>query len=310
LNPTVAVFALIFLFSFVSPMEQGSLSSEPDVITFDQQLPSAPIAPAFSPDGSLVIFGQSEGEKFSLYISHRLGKTWSKAELAPFSGTFRDMEATFAPNGRYVVFASNRPLHPGGTSADGFWLKQHHPQEGAHLWKVERIGKGWGTPEPLPAIINANDSVFSPSITGDGSLYFMRSDAGGHDFHLFRSQMRSGQYLEPQPLPFSQTVDVGDYDPAVSADDSFMIFSSSRSRDAKHHTGLFLVYRTANGWSQPLDLFDRISPQIYGAEARLADHDHSLYFTRSLPGASSQPPVLRTSHISLPKGLTKPVSHE
>src|ERR1700729_1844840 len=128
------------------------------------------LAPAFSPDGKYLVFGRSAGEGIFIFISERSGTTWGPAKVAPFSGTYRDLEPTFAPNGKYLVFASNRPLQAGGKLADGNYDGQLHSEKGGHLWKVERNGNGWGEPQPLPASVNTGDSVFSPSISGDGSL--------------------------------------------------------------------------------------------------------------------------------------------
>ncbi|HEY2463796.1 MAG TPA: hypothetical protein VGI32_07035 [Steroidobacteraceae bacterium] len=150
------------------------------------------MAPAFSPGGKYVVFGRSVGKGISIFISEKSNGAWGPAKVAPFSGVYRDLEPTFAPSGKYLVFASNRPLQAGGRLADGNYNGQVYPESGGHLWKVERNGDLWGQPQPLPESINASDSVFSPSITGDGSLYYMRPVNAGEKFHLFRAQMRSG----------------------------------------------------------------------------------------------------------------------
>ena len=171
-----------------------------------------------------------------------------------FRGVYRDLEPTFAPNGKYLIFASNRPLQAGGKLADGNYNGKQYPEQGGHLWKVEHHGDQWGDPQPLPMSINASDSVFSPSITGDGSLYFMRPVNAGEKFHLFRAQMKNDAYQSPQRVAFSNLEAFGDYDPAVSKDEQFLIFSSPRPPAPAHQTDLFIVYRKGGEWSEPIDL--------------------------------------------------------
>jgi hypothetical protein len=263
------------------------------------------VAPAFSPDGKTVFFGRSVDKGIFIFESERSGDTWGPAKPAAFSGTYRDLEPTFAPNGRYLIFASNRPLRAGGRLADGNYNGQLSPEHGGRLWKVERRGQGWGEPQPLPASVNANESVFSPSITGDGSLYFMRPVRDGDKFHLFRAQMKDGAYQAPERVAFSNLHAFGDYDPAVSKDDQFMVFSSPRPPAPPHQTDLFIVRRNNGAWSEPQDLRQSVGAEVYGTEARLDPAERTLFFTnaRKLPGdkgADEHAFVIHSWQVALP----------
>jgi hypothetical protein len=268
------------------------------------------LAPAFSPDGKYVVFGRSAGEGIFIYISERSGGNWEPATLAPFSGTYRDLEPTFAPNGEYLVFASNRPLQAGGKLADGNYDGQLRPEKGGRLWKVERHGDQWGEPQPLPIGVNACDSVFSPSVTGDGSLYFMRPANAGEKFHLYRAQMKGGTYQSPQRVSFSNLEPFGDFDPAVSKGEKFLIFSSARPPALAHKADLFIVYRKGDGWSEPIDLRESMGADVYGVEARLDPQEKTLYFIsgRKLPSdsADQQARVVHSWQVSLPQTLMRP----
>jgi hypothetical protein len=139
-------------------------------------------APAFSPDGKTVFFGESAAEKIFIFGSKKVAGRWTAPKLAPFSGTYRDLEPAFGPGGRYLIFASNRPMGLEAKLADGNFNGTLYPGAGGHLWKVELRGSEWGTPVALPTVIYSSDTTFSPSITEDGSLYC----AGREDAFLYQ----------------------------------------------------------------------------------------------------------------------------
>jgi Tol biopolymer transport system component len=236
-------------------------------------------APAFTPDGKIVILGQSfTPGNISIMEAHLDDDNWSAPEMPDFSGKYRDLEPVFSPDGTYVIFASNRPAKAKGQEIDGYYNGRHLAAKGGNLWKMKYAKRDWGKPERLPDIINSNSSVFSPSVAADGSLYFMRADSG-KKFHIYRSQMHHGKYEMPVPASFTDE-NYGDFDPAVSPDESFMIFSSTRP-PAQNSSDLFIVFREKNEWSKPIDLRSALSEKVYGTEARLSRDGKTLYFTNS-----------------------------
>lgn len=237
-------------------------------------------APAFTPDGNTVYFFQSSGgANVTIVFSQRSGDQWSDPKTAVFSGKYRDLEPAFAPDGKYLIFASNRPTTSNGALLDGHYNGQVFPGSGGNLWRVRLTKEGWQEPEWLPAQINSNSSVFSPAVAGDGSLYFMRAEDGGR-FHIYRSQMRHGKYETPVLASFSDA-EHGEYDPAVAADESYLIFSSGRPPAPPKTTDLFIVFRTANGWGEPIDLRSALSDNVHGIEARLSPDGKTLYYSNS-----------------------------
>lgn len=248
--------------------------------------------PVFEPECGGFYFVRSNSEDAVILYSHRAGKNWNAPQLASFSGVWRDIEPSLAPDGKYLIFASNRPVLPGQTALDGSY-KGAPPQGGGNLWKVTRVAGKWSEPQRLPDLINSSDSVFSPSIAGDGSLYFMKPDAAaGGVFHLYRSQWRDGAYLEPQRLSFSAG-EKGDFDPAVAADESYLVFSSMRPPAEPGKTALFLVVKQGNDWGEPIPLADKLGTGVFGIEAKLSPEGRTLYFSNN-----------HVEPVSYPKSLT------
>ena len=235
---------------------------------------SGDASPAFDPDGRSVVFSRGSSPAVRLYQSNRNGDGWSPAQALPFSTQWQDIEPAMAPDGSSLVFISNRPEQKGGAALDGFFNGQRFPGRGGNLWQVTRTKDGWGEPRRLPSLLNTNSSVFAPALAADGTLYFMRTDPdadGKGAFRLFRSRFVGGRYQAPQALPFSDGV-TGDFDPAVSPDQSYLVFSSQRAPATAAGSELFIAFARGDGWSAPQPL------GVAGIEARLSPDRSTLYY--------------------------------
>ena len=243
-------------------------------------------APAFAPGGRSVLFGRSSAAASFILESHRSGSMWSKPVIANFSGHWTDMEPAMSPDGSYVVFASNRPVAPGGAPLDGDAGGSPQPGTGSNLWRAERVAAGWKTPVRLPGVINRGTSVFPPSVAANGDLYFMRPVGVKGRFAIFLSRMTATGYAEPEPLSFSDG-SVTDVDPAVSPDGSFMVFGSGR------HPGtdidLFVTFHDDGKWSDPVNLGQSVNSAGSDAEPRIGPDGRTLYFSSDRTIPASQP---------------------
>ncbi|MFC5740989.1 PD40 domain-containing protein [Dyella tabacisoli] len=251
--------------------------------------PAHDSAPAFMPDGNTVYFSRSSGAQSIILVSRRSGDTWSQPVVAAFSGAWNDLEPTMAPDGSYMVFVSNRPAHAGGVPIEGTY--QGGKQNGGNLWLVRRQGTGWSTPERLPDTVNSSTATFAPSIVADGSVYYMHPQAETGKFRLFRSQYREGTWEAGQPLPFSDGR-IGDVDPAVAPDESFIVFSSARMPERS--MDLFIAFRDHGQWHAPIWLGATVNSMGSDAEARLGPDHRTLYFSSE-----------RTMPVRFPRGFAQ-----
>jgi Tol biopolymer transport system component len=243
--------------------------------------PAHDAAPAFTPDGQTVYFSRQNANVALILVSYHTSTGWSMPVIAPFSGEWNDMEPTMAPDGSFLIFVSNRPAAPNGHALDGSFNGRTIPNGGGNLWRVDRKGNGWSAPVRLPDRINRTASTFAPSISRDGSIYFMEVGSKGK-FTLFRAQHMADGYAEPVGLPFGDPA-YADVDPAVAPDESYLVFGSSRP--PAQDMDLFIVKRTGSGWGTPIHLGTEVNSSGSDAEARLSPDGKTLYFSseRILP---------------------------
>ena len=229
---------------------------------------------AFTPDRSTVFFDRSEGKRKTIMVSHRVKGRWSAPETASFSGKWFDQDPVVAPDGSYLLFNSDRPVKPGGEPLVQSYFAGG-PAPGSNIWRVDRKGTGWDEPVWLSAIINSDVFIDFASIASDGTLYFMRWDAGEKSMHFWRSRYRKGAYFAPE------FVTLGDpkeslHDPAVAPDQSFMVFDSGKVKGGLGR--LHIAFRERDHWGAPIDLGDELNKELpWGSH--LDPDGHTIYFT-------------------------------
>lgn len=185
--------------------------------------PAHDAAPAFTPDGETVYFARGNTSSTTILVSHRHGNSWTSPAIAAFSGHWEDMEPAMAPDGSYLLFVSNRPLHSGDKPSDGYYNGKSWTGGSTALWRVNWSGKEWSEPTPLPSVINDGLSIFAPSVAANGSVYFMKPNGPKNKFRIFRAEWNGVSFAAPVPLPFSTGAET-DVDPAVAPDESFLVF--------------------------------------------------------------------------------------
>jgi Tol biopolymer transport system component len=257
--------------------------------------------PAFAPDGRSVYFDASHGGQSTIFVSRLVHGHWSRPLVAAFSGQWQDNDAAMAPDGSFLVFVSNRPAIAGGQLVDG-----------GNLWRVDRRGDGWGAPWRLPDGVNRDVQTFSPSVAQDGSVYFIQPADGA--FHIFRSQFQGGGYLPPVRQVVGDP-NAHQKDPAVSPDESFVIFDT-KAPDSKGPDRLVIAFRQGDHWGAPADLGGSVNDNDnpWGPwGAHLGPDGRTLYFNSFRAGAAGGPPAAEPGkpvrniwRVSLPPRLAGP----
>lgn len=229
---------------------------------------------AFTPDGNTVFFDRSEGSHKTVMVSHQLDGHWSPPQVASFSGHWFDQDPVVAPDGRYLLFDSDRPIDPGGQPlTQSYFVGGKGP--GSNIWRVNRTRHGWGNPVWLGSTINNDVFVDFPSLAGDGTLYFIRWNPREKAMHIWRSPYRKGQYLPPQLVILGDPA-VSVHDPAIAPDQSFIVFDYGKVKGGLGR--LCIAFRDGDHWGKPIDFGDALNKDLpWGSH--LAPDGHTVYVT-------------------------------
>jgi len=226
-------------------------------------------APAFSPDGSVVLWTvvDSTFRGFLLEMKYVNGQ-WSKPSRPAFAdSTADDYYPSFSIDGTRLFFSSRRKLPPG-----------YPPGGDIRIWEVERRKSGWGKAVPFDTTISRGHE-FAHSVSQNGTLYFSSAPGGGITFNIRRSEKKNGRNTESTLLPYS--VNSVDYEdgPCIAPDESFLIFESQRPEGIDGYLGLYISFRDKNGqWGMPVNMGPKINSGKGERFARLSPDGKYLFF--------------------------------
>lgn len=226
-----------------------------------------------SPDSKIALWVSSNGKRDSLKImeSRNDNGQWSTPTVASFSsvlGEWKDIDPMFSPDGRKVLFQSNRNTH---RSAD---------RKDFDIWIVELTETGWGIPYPIGDAINAETSESYASITKDGTVYFMRDNNNGiGQADIYFSDLKNGVYQTPKNIGLPINTNERESNPFISPKGDYIIYFSS-DKKGLGEVDLYISFKEKNKWSNPKNLGAPINSQLAEFCPYVHTKDGKLYFSR------------------------------
>ncbi len=178
-------------------------------------------SPAFSPDGTTMVFARGNtGKKkgtadVDLYISRFANGQWSEARPLPVNDSLAwDGSPAFSRDGKTLYFASNRPGGQGGLD-----IYRTNMDASGRFSKPVNMGKDINT---------AGDEMF-PYVAADGKLYFASDGHPGlGKLDLFVAIRSQGVItVQNMGLPFNSPQD--DFGLIFYEDDTNGFFTSNRT---------------------------------------------------------------------------------
>jgi hypothetical protein len=199
----------------------------------------------FTPDGSEFYYAVDVGIDWVIMVSRQIDGRWSVPEVASFTRSDSGVDLCISPDGQRLFYCSNRS-HSGGAI----------PEDNMDIWYVDRMDDGtWSAPVNLAAV-NSDSAEFYPSLTTDGTLYFLSRRPGGYGGgDIYRSRVKDGHYTEPENLGPVINNSGNQGDAFVAPDESYLIFNSRGHDTAPGYGSLYISFRgDDDSWGPPQNL--------------------------------------------------------
>lgn len=257
---SLAIFGCSSLYAFCQDIIVPN--SKPEVFTQEGViLPNNESVSTFTPDGKTVYLADGT----TICFSKKVNGKWAKPAVAPFSGHWKDWDPAFSPDGKRLIFVSNRPAD---TATD-----QSKPQKNHHLWYVEHLsGDQWSKPKHLDAPVNLygfND--YGPSVSSLGTVCFCsRGRDGNKGMGGYYAKWMGDHYDKPKLLSLNGNSEI--YDPFIAPDERYILFVSNGD--------LYISYRQRNEWSQGQKLGPEVNNGKGNSDPYISPDGKMLYYSQ------------------------------
>lgn len=168
---------------------------------------------------------------------------WTQPESIVFSASMTDYRDPFiSPSGDKLFFLSKGKL-PNSQIP----VKEN-------IWFVERVGYGWGDPQPLSEEVNALTLHWQVSVAANGNIHFTSGKTGFEDVHV--SRYVDDRYITER-LGNPVNTDQLENTPYIAPYESCIIFA--RSKDQSSYPRLYISYADQNGGWRETVMVDKVS---------------------------------------------------
>lgn len=194
------------------------------------------------------IYFTSINSKENIYFSKKDNDKWSTPKIASFSDpNYSDADPFLTKDGNIIYFISERPTHPIDENIE--W----------NIWYANNENGVWTNPKPLPEPINSDkfDEYFF-SISDKGNAFFSSNRTSGEgSFDIYTTKvLANNKFSEPKNVGRPLSTEKYEFDPYISPDESFIIFSINENGNSS----LYYSYRNQkNIWTEPQNLGNKIN---------------------------------------------------
>jgi Tol biopolymer transport system component len=191
---------------------------------------------------------------------------WQTPQLLRFSGQYRDSDPVLSPDGKKLLFVSDRPVN--GKDP------QHY-----EIWMCEREGEKWSELKNLGPVVNVHSQYFA-SMASNGNLYFtatIAEDIGEID--VFVSRLIDGKYTTPENLgPAINGKGILNIEAFISPDEKFLLIGAFNRPDSAGSCDIYISYNQTGKWSAPLPV-SAINTPAREYSPRLSPDGKRIIFT-------------------------------
>src|SRR5438552_993415 len=223
---------------------------------------------SLSPDRKTIYFDRSVPPHYlyTMWESHLTGNKWSAPEILPFSGQYRDSDPVLSPDGKKLLFVSDRPVNG----------KDPHHYE---IWMCARAGDKWSEPKNLGPGVNTHSQYFA-SMASNGNLYFSATIAqDDSEIDTFVSKFINEKYTTPANLgPQINGKGIINIEAFISPDEKFLLMGTFSRPDSVGSSDIYVSYNQNGKWSAPLPV-SAINTPAREYSPRLTPDGKRLIFT-------------------------------
>jgi hypothetical protein len=217
-------------------------------------------------DGSerLLVFARSKADfkDAHIFISHRRAARWSDPRPIDFTDArYSDSDPWLTADGRTLYFVSNRPTPTEPNKKD------------PDIWRSHRAAAGWSPPEHL-ADVNSAGPELGPELHHGVLTFSSVRPGGGGGLDIYAARVSGARFEAPRPLagPFNSSQSDSDY--TVSDNGRTAAFW----RGSKSAASIYVAYRIAGGWSDPIRLPARANPGPFNFTPSFGRDGRTLWF--------------------------------
>jgi Tol biopolymer transport system component len=225
----------------------------------------------FTPDGNTVFFTKSVLRSYIYvicYSEHKNGK-WVEPKVAPFSGQYRDFDPVISPDGKKMVFTSNRPVNG-------------EDKQDYDIWMVTKTPKGWSDPIHLDTTINSKYDEHFASISTNGNIYFSSNRPGAlggdGDADFYSSKFVNGHYEVAEHLKESSSPSY-ELDCFVAPDESYLLLGVYGGKDGLGNYDIYISEKLNGNWTASRNLGAPVNSAFRDYSPRVSPDGKYLYFS-------------------------------
>lgn len=207
-------------------------------------------APSFSYDGKEMYYTvMPEEGPFIIKYTRMINNKWTKPDTVTFSRKIFGHNSFFANHNNLIIFKAKSSRH-----------EESYIQ---CLWKAERDNEAWGIPVEMDSVFDGLS--MGTSIAKSGTIYFTLLSQGSGSFDIYKSELVKGKYTKPEKLGPQINSDVPDWQPFISPDEHYLIFSRYFGEPKKGILRLFISFKDSKGnWTEAKDMGESINSENAG----------------------------------------------
>lgn len=297
MNPARPLFVLSLCVLLALPVGSQSTKEEipfPKAEMIGEGVISTPddeLGGNLTADGQTLYFEKSAPPHYLyiLYESHLRDGHWSTPEVLPFSGQYRDTDPVLCPDGKTLLFASDRPVQG---------EDKHH----FYIWSATKTEAGWTAPELMKGPVNDGFNQVFASMAANGNLYFASSRKTGH-YDIFRSRLINGVYQEAEDLgpDFNGPV-IDSFEAFIAPDESILLIGSFGREDSLGSSDIYISYNRNGVWSKPRNVGPAVNTPARDYSPRISGDGKWLLFTSEKLDHALPSPISHAEFVKFSRG--------